>query len=112
MAQTAVKKVQVQDNRTPFDSDDEMHGTDANRDERGQENDPRVEKNDSTNERESTDDHKNEKKGDGCRLGYKALFSCIKDEMDSEKLYIHLHFRDIVDTTTDTLYNYNWRRQE
>ena len=64
VAPTVVKKLQVQDDRTPFDSDDEMHSTDVNRDEREEENDPRVEKNDSTNERESADDHKNEKKGD------------------------------------------------
>ena len=61
---TVVKKLRLQDNRTPLDSDDEMHSTDANRDEGEEENDPRVEKNDSTNERESADDHKNEKKGD------------------------------------------------
>ena len=61
---TVVKKLQVQDDRILFDSDNEMHSTDANGDEREEENDPRMENNDSANERESADDHKNEKKGD------------------------------------------------
>lgn len=64
MATTVVKKLQVQDDRTPFDNDDEMHSTDAYRDEREKENDPRMENNDSTNERESTDDHKISRRGD------------------------------------------------
>ena len=61
---TVVKKLQVQDDSTLFDSDDEMYGTDANRDEREEENDPRMQSDDSTNKRETADDHKNEKKGD------------------------------------------------
>ena len=64
MAPTVVKKLQVQDDRTPFDNDDEMHSTDANRDEREEENDPRMENDDSANERESTDDHKTGRSGD------------------------------------------------
>ena len=58
------QKLQVQDDRILFDSDDEMHSTDANRDEREEENYSRMENDDSANERESADDHKNEKKGD------------------------------------------------
>ena len=65
MAPTVVKKLQVQDYRTPFDNDDEMHSTDANRDEREEENDPRMENNDRANDRESTDDHKIDRRGDG-----------------------------------------------
>ena len=65
VAPTVVKKLQVQDDRTPFDNDDEMHSTDANRDEREEENDPRMENNDRANDRESTDDHKIDRRGDG-----------------------------------------------
>ena len=65
VAQTVVKKLQVQDDRTPFDNDDEIHSTDANRDEREEENDPRMENNDCANERESTYDHKIDRRGDG-----------------------------------------------
>lgn len=65
MAPTVVKKLEVQDNRTPFDSDDEMHSTDAYRDEREEEKDTRMENNDSANERESTDDYKIDRRGDG-----------------------------------------------
>lgn len=61
---TVVKKLQVQDDRTLFDSDDEMHSTDANRDEREEENDPRMESDDITNKKETADGHKNEKRGD------------------------------------------------
>ena len=65
VAPTVVKKLQVQDYRTLFDNDDEMHSTDANRDEREEENDPRMENNDRANDRESTDDHKIDRRGDG-----------------------------------------------
>lgn len=61
---TVVKKLQVQDDRSPLDSVDEMHSTDADRDEREEENDPRMENDDSANERESTDDHKIDRRGD------------------------------------------------
>lgn len=64
MVPTVVKKLEVQDDRTPCDSDVEMHSTDAYRDEREKENDPRMENNDSANERESTDDHKIDRRGD------------------------------------------------
>lgn len=60
-----VKKLQVQDGRNLLDSDDEMHSTDANRDEREEEIDPRVENNESTSKTESTDHHKNDRIGDG-----------------------------------------------
>lgn len=61
---TVVKKLQVQDDRSPLDSVDEMHSTDADRDEREEENDPRMENDDGANERESTDDHKIDRRGD------------------------------------------------
>lgn len=64
MAPTVVKKLEVQDNRTSFDSDDKMHSTDAYRDESEEENDTRMENNDSVNERESTDDYKIDRRGD------------------------------------------------
>ena len=64
VASTVVKKLEIQDDRTPCDSDVKMHCTDAYRDERGKENDSRVENNDSANERESTDDHKIDRRGD------------------------------------------------
>ena len=63
VAPTAVKKLQVQDGRNLLDSDDEMHSTDANCDEREEEND--VENNESASKTESTDHHKNDRIGDG-----------------------------------------------
>lgn len=64
VSSTVVKKLQVQDDRSPLDSVDEMHSTDADRDEREEENDPRMENDDSANERESTDDHEIDRRGD------------------------------------------------
>ena len=65
MAPTVVKKLHVKDDRTPFYNDDEMHSTDANHDEREEENDPHMENNNRANERESTDDYKIDRRGDG-----------------------------------------------
>lgn len=64
MAPTVVKKLEVQDDRTPCDSDVEMHSTDVYRDEREKENDTRMENDDRANERESTHDHKIDRRGD------------------------------------------------
>ena len=64
VASTVIKKLEVQDDSTLCDSDVEMHSTDAYRDERGKENDPRMENNDRANEKESTDDHKIDRRGD------------------------------------------------
>ena len=60
MASTVVKKLGVQDDRTPCDSDVEKHSTDAYRDEMEKQNDPRMK----YNERESTDDHKIDRRRD------------------------------------------------
>ena len=65
VAPTAVKKLQVQDGRNLLDIDDEIHSTDANRDEREEENDSLVENNESAGKTESTDHQKNDGIGDG-----------------------------------------------
>lgn len=62
---TAVKKLQVQDGRNLLDSDDEINSTDANRDKREKENDPRGENNESASKTESTDHQKNDGIEDG-----------------------------------------------